>query len=291
VTPQAGPAAPAASSAPAAPARPHGIKPWAVEHLHDLLVAHPGLNKALAPVAGPFVKQKFNGPDKPGDVGPAPLQASTIEQARRIMAEHFHPEQGKVLIGVSGGGKETVHAFVVSGVEPDGKVKITQAIAQYSDKPEEYKGVGGWISKLLDKQLGNQPKQMKGVVVEDWSEYAARSKRNSIVLMELDADPAKAQAALKDLQKMVGKPYDKTMLGSDPATPATEQGMYCTEVSSWFINKLRPGTIKESQVAGYPVFQVADHLRAADLNGGPLKVLFNGQNRLDIKAADPFPKG
>ena len=44
--------------------------------------------------------------------------------------------------------------------------------------------------------------------------------------------------------------------------------MYCTEISAWFVNQLRPGTIKTSTaMGGYPVFQVADHMRATDVNG------------------------
>jgi hypothetical protein len=183
-----------------------------------------------------------------------------------------------------------VHAFVVSGVTPDGKVKITQALAQYSDKPEDYKGLGGMIRKFLDKKLGNEPKQMQGVVEMDWSEYAKKYNRNTVVLMQLDADPAKAQAALKDLKGLVGKPYDQTMLGSTVATPASVSQMYCTEISSWFANTLKPGAIQPSMVGGYPVFQVADHMKATDVHGGPLKVLYNGENRLDIEHNDPFPK-
>ena len=38
--------------------------------------------------------------------------------------------------------------------------------------------------------------------------------------------------------------------------------MYCTEISSWFVNTLRPGTIKPSEVSGLSVYQVADHMRA-----------------------------
>ncbi len=77
---------------------------------------------------------------------------------------------------------------------------------------------------------------------------------------------------------------------ADPATKATQEQMYCTEVSSWFINFLRPGTVKQSVASGMPVYQVADHMRATDVHGGPLKVLYNGQNRLDVANLDPFPK-
>ena len=66
--------------------------------------------------------------------------------------------------------------------------------------------------------------------------------------------------------------------------------MYCTEVSSWFVNRLKPGTVKQSTVGGYPVYQVTDHMKATDVHKGPLKVLYNGENRLDIAGLDPFPK-
>lgn len=282
---------PAPAPAPAKPGFKQKLITWAMPKLHDFLAAHPAANRFAANLTGPFVKQRFNGPAKPGaPTPPAPLQAATIEQARQIMAANFKPAAGKVIVGIAGGGNETVHAFVVSGVTPDGHVKITQALAQYGDKPEDYKGLGGMIRKFLDKKLGNEPKQMQGVVEMDWSEYAKQYNRNTVVLTELDADPAKVQAALKDLKGLVGRPYDQTMLGSDPATPATVSQMYCTEISSWFVNTLRPGTIKPSFVSGYPVYQVADHMKAMDVNGGPLKVLYNGENRLDIKNANPFPK-
>ena len=38
-----------------------------------------------------------------------------------------------------------------------------------------------------------------------------------------------------------------------------------------------------------PVFQVPDHLAATDVHGGALKVLYNGENRLDIVHNDPHP--
>lgn len=258
--------------------------------VHSALSRSPRLNDAVGNLTGPMVKRMFNKPSAPGENGPPPLTARTIEEARRIMADRFRPEEGRVLIGIAGGGKETVHAFVVSGVEPDGSVTITQALAQTAGKPEDYSGVGGKLSQMLDKALGNKPEQMQGVLTESWSSYAVRSKRNSVVILELQADPKEVAKALAELEALVGKPYDKAMLGADPATPATQAGMYCTEISSWFVNRLRPGTIRPSRVMGFPIFQVADHMRATTVHGGPLKVLFNGQNRLDIAAVDPFPK-
>lgn len=258
--------------------------------LHDEMVRHTWVNNVVGDFTGPYVKHKFNAPAAPGaPEGPPPLKPETVEQARQIMAANFKPQQGKVLVCIAGGGDTTVHCFVVSGVTPDGHVQITQAIAQTNDKPEDYSGIGGFIRKMLDKLFHNPTQQMKGVVVEDWAEYAKRSGRNSIVIMELDTDPAKAQTALKKLQGLVGKPYDRTMTASDPATPSSEQAMYCTEISAWFVNQLRPGTIKTSIASGFPVYQVADHMRATDINGGPLKVLYNGENRLDIAHADPHP--
>jgi hypothetical protein len=306
-TPRPLPTRPAAVSAPVAPvaapvrqAAPApvqtesfigGLKQKGIDGFQGLLRRFPRFNAVMGNVTGPFIKQRFNKPADPNaPAAPPALQASTVEEARKLMAENFKPQEGKVLVAIAGGGNETVHCFVVSDVKPDGKVMITQAIAQYSDRPEQYKGIGGFIRKQLDKKLGNQPFEMKGVVTEEWTEYAQRSKRNSIVLMQLDADPAKAQAALADLKALVGKPYDQTMLAADPASKSTEAQMYCTEISSWFVNKLRPGTIKPSKAMGLDVFQVADHMKATDVNGGPLKVLYNGENRLDIKNADPFPK-
>lgn len=260
--------------------------------VHDVLVAHPTLNKMVSPFSGPFVKHMFNAPAKAGAaVGPAALTDAQIEQARALMAKEFNPQKGRVLVALSGGGAETVHGFVVTGVGPDGKVQITQAIAQTGNQPETYKGVGGFIRRMLDKILGNAPMQMKGVVNEDWSTYAKQSQRNTFVLMALDTTPQKAQAALAAVKADVGKPYDETMLASDPATPATNQALYCTEVASSFVNRILPGTVKESNVAGYPVFQVADFMRASNVNGGPLKVLANAGNRLDIQHANPVPKG
>jgi hypothetical protein len=281
------PVAPAAQPQPGLKARAVG---FTMRHLHDELNAHPLLNRIFGTFMGPYIKHMFNAPAQPGaPEGPPPLKPETIAQARQIMIDHFKPQEGKTVIAIAGGGAKTVHCFVVSGVK-DGHVQITQAIAQTNGKPENYHGLGGLIRRIEDKIFHNPTEQMKGVVVEDWDEYAARSKRNSVVLMEMDADPAKVQATLKKLQGLVGKPYDQTMLASDPATPASEMAMYCTEISAWFVNQLRPGTIKTSTaMGGYPVFQVADHMRATDVNGGPLKVLYNGENRLDIKNADPVP--
>lgn len=263
----------------------------ALPKVHDLLQRSPELNEALSHLTGPMIKRKFNAPSKAvaGSV-PAPLQAKTIEEARALMASRFKPNEGKVLIGISGGGKETVHAFVVSGVKPDGSVRITQALAQVSDQPEAYQGFGGKVSQLMDKLLGNKPNRMQGVVEEDWAQYAVRAKRNSIAVLELEADPKLVKETLDEMKGLVGKPYDGTMLAADPATAATLQELYCTEVSAWFVNKLKPGTIKQSDMMGFPLYQVADHMKATTVHGGPLKVLFNGENRLDIKAADPFPK-
>ncbi|MEB3222559.1 MAG: hypothetical protein VKS61_10820 [Candidatus Sericytochromatia bacterium] len=276
--------------APAPNAADGGVKAWALKTLHGWMARHPRFARLVGDVTGPFVKRRFNPlPGKVADVGPAPLRADTVEAARALMAGRFRPAEGKAIIGISGGGKETVHAFVVSGVKPDGSVLITQALAQYSDRPEIYDGPTGWLRKLLDRKLGNQPRQMMGVVEEDWTRYAARAERNSVVLMEVEADPAKLEATLRDLKRLVGRPYDRTMLASDPATAATEAGMYCTEVSSWFVNRLHPGTVKMSEVSGYPAVQVVDHLRATDVHGGRLKVLYNGESRLDVKGLDPFP--
>ncbi|MDB5101874.1 MAG: hypothetical protein JWM80_6295 [Cyanobacteria bacterium RYN_339] len=286
--------APAPTATPAPEAKP-GFKARLIggtmRHLHDTLVNHPTLNKLFGTFMGPYIKHMFNAPAKDGGpVGPPALKPQTVAQAKQIMIDNFKPAEGKTVIAISGGGATTVHCFVVTGVK-DGKVQITQAIAQTNGKPEDYHGIGGFIRKLEDKFFHNPAEQMKGVVVEDWEEYAARSKRNSVVLLEMDADPAKVQATLKKLQGLVGKPYDQTMLANDPATPASESAMYCTEISAWFVNQLKPGTIKTSTaMGGYPVFQVADHMRAADVNGGPLKILFNGENRLDVKNADPVPK-
>ena len=291
------PSAPAAKAPTAAPApgllarTKTAVMEWALSTLHAVLRRLPGLNAFVGNFTGPIVKARFNPP--PGvheDPGPAPLKAETIEAARKLMAERFKPAAGKVLIAISGGGKETVHCFVVSGVKPDGTVMITQALAQYGDRADAYEGLGGKIRKWMDGKKGNQGREMLGVVEEPWTAYAKRSKRNSIVLMEMDADPAKIQAALKDLKSFVGRPYDRTMLASDPATEASEAGMYCTEVSSWFVNRLAPGTVKMSKSSGFPVFQVADHMRATDVHGGPLKVIYNGEQRLDLQNVDPFPK-
>jgi hypothetical protein len=257
--------------------------------VHDVLRRSPELNEAVGNLTGPMVKRMFNAPSKPGSA-PPPLTARTVEEARRIMAERFKPSEGKVLIGIAGGGKETVHTFVVSGVKPNGQVMITQSLAQTSDVPEDYRGVGGRIRQGMDKLLGNSPNRMQGVVTEDWTQYAARANRNSIVVMELEADPKVIATALEELKGFVGKPYDSTMLGSDPATDATRAGIYCTEVSSWFVNRIRPGTVKPSEILGFPIFQVADHMRATTTHGGPLKVLFNGENRLDIQNLDPVPR-
>jgi hypothetical protein len=259
--------------------------------LHFVLDHAPWLNKAMGHITGPIVKRKFNPP--PGAIepaAPAPLKASTIEDARKLMAKSFDPKAGKVVIGISGGGAETVHCFVVSGVKPDGQVMITQALAQATGPEEEYKGLGGKLEKWLDKKLGNSSKRMAGVVEESWSEYAVRSHRNSVVLMQLDADPAKIEQALAKLKTFVGRPYDHTMLSAKRALEADNQEMFCTEVSSWFVNELKPGTIQQSDVMGWKIFQVADHMKATDVHGGPLKVLYNGQNRLDIKNLDPHPR-
>lgn len=302
----AGPTAQVAKATPKAKAPPAIAKPgllaraggWVkakflrgfLATFHFTLRHAPALNRWMGNVTGPFVKARFNPPPS-SDAGPAALKAETIEQARQIMAEHFKPQAGKVVIAISGGGTETVHCFVVSDVKPDGSVMITQSLAQYADKAEIYRGVGGWIRKKLDAWKGNQPREMLGVVTDSWTDYAVRSRRNSIAILELDADPAKVADSLSRLRQLVGKPYDQTMLAADPATKSTEMAMYCTEISSWFVNRLRPGTVHRSLAGGgYPVFQVADHMRATTVHGGPLRVLFNGQNRLDIKGLDPFPK-
>ncbi len=292
VKPAPAPVKPAPAANPGRIARAKtAVMEWALATLHGLMNRFPRLNGFVGNITGPIVKARFNPPPGTHDApGPAPLEAATIEGARKLMAERFKPAAGKVVIGISGGGSETVHCFVVSGVKPDGTVMITQALAQYGQKTDAYEGLGGKIRKWMDGKKGNQGREMLGVVEESWSAYAVRSHRNSVVLMEMDADPEKIEAALRDLKSFVGRPYDRTMLASDPATKASEAGMYCTEVSSWFVNRLRPGTVKMSKSSGYPVFQVADHMRATDVHGGPLKVLYNGQNRLDLKNVDPFPK-
>jgi hypothetical protein len=261
---------------------------WA---LHTVLQHLPITNGALGHITGPIVKRQFNPP--PGEVAPpapAQLKPETVEEARKIMAERFQPKAGKVIIGISGGGPETVHCFVVSGVKPDGTVMITQALAQATGPKEPYKGIGGWVEKKLDQWLGNSDRQMAGVVEESWTGYAERSHRNTVVLMELEADPAKIEKTLAELKTFVGRPYDHTMLAGARGTRATTAGMYCTEVSSWFVNELRPGTIQQSDKSGWKVFQVADHMRATEVHGGPLKVLYNGQNRLDIAAINPIAR-
>lgn len=258
---------------------------WAMRH-------SPGLNQAIGHVSGPFVKQRFNAPPKPGEpTGPSPLDEAAIKAAEAQMRAAFDPSKGKLVVGLAGTETETVHAFVVSSVKPDGTVMITQALAQYNGKPEEYKGIGGWISKKLDQHLGNKPEQMMGVVEEPWASYAARSKRNTAVVMSFDADPAKAQEALATLKSFVGRPYDKTMLAAEPATKASEAGMYCTEIAAWFVNKLLPGAVQTSKASGLDAFQVADIMRASTLHGGPLRVRHNAHDRLDVRAADPHPKG
>lgn len=293
-----GAAAPRPASAPAAAAAPKkpGLAARALgvlaSGIHDACLHVPLLNRALGVVAGPFIKQRFNPAPKPDQVQTWP-DAFTPEEVRGLeakMAQSFKPQEGKVLVALCGGGKETVHAFVVSGVTPDGHVKITQALAQTNGKPEDYSGVSGFIRKFLDRKLGNSPEQMTGVVEEDFASYALRAKRNTFVLLELDADPAEAQKALQELKGLVGKPYDRTLMSGAKATKASQQEMYCTEISSWFVNRLKPGTIQQSRMYGYPLYQVADHMRATTLHGGPLKVLANAGNRLDLEAVDPFPK-
>ena len=280
----------AAEKAAAKPGLVTRAEQGALHWLHDEMVRHTWVNEAVGNFTGPYIKHKFNAPAVAGALGPAPLKAETIAAARQKMIEAFKPQQGKAVIAIAGGGDTAVHAFVVSDVTKDGHVKITQAIAQVNGKPDDYRGIGGFIRWVLDKFVFKNPmQQMKGVVVEDWDEYAVRSQRNSVVVMEVDADPAKLQATLKKLQGLVGKPYDRTMTASDPATKSSEMAMYCTEISAWFVNELHPGTIKQSTVAGMPVFQVPDHLAATDVHGGALKVLYNGENRLDIVHNDPHP--
>lgn len=292
----AAPAPRPASAASAEPPKKPGLMARALgglaNGLHDVCLHVPFLNRAFGVVAGPFIKQRFNPAPKPNQVQTWP-DAFTPEEVRGLeakMAQAFKPKEGKVLVALCGGGKETVHAFVVSGVSPDGHVKITQALAQTAGKPEDYSGVSGFIRKFLDRKLGNAPEQMIGVVEEDFASYALRSKRNTFVLLELDAEPAEAEKALQELKGLVGKPYDRTMMSGEKATSASQQEMYCTEISSWFVNRLKPGTIEQSRMYGYPIYQVADHIKASSVHGGPLKVLANAGNRLDLEAVDPFPK-
>jgi|GEM_PF-2862405 len=258
---------------------------------HDAMVRSPALDRAVGHLSGPFVKHRFNAPPAPGAAtGPRALSADTIEEARALMARHFRPEEGKILVGIAGTGRETVHTFVVSGVRDDGAVRITQALAQVTEVPEDRRGLGGAVSGLLDRWLGNAPGRMQGVVEEDWATYARRSGRNTVAVLQLEADPRRVQEALEDLKRFVGKPYDRTLLASETATAASQAGFYCTEVSSWFLNRIRPGTVKPSRLMGYPVYQVSDHMRATEVHGGPLKVLYNGDDRLDFRALDPFPR-
>jgi hypothetical protein len=269
----------------------NAVEGWLMYGLYGVIVKHPMANDAVGYVTGPIVKHTFNAPAKAGKSAPAPLDAATIEAARKVMVANFRPEAGQVLVAISGGGDVTVHCFVVSGVSPAGHVQLTQAIAQTDEAPENYDGPGGRVMKALDGVERNAPRKMDGVVVADWKDYANRSKRNSIVLLALDTTPTKASGALAQLKALVGRPYDRTMLAADPATAASMQAFYCTELTAWFINTLRPGTVKLSKVAvGYPVFQVVDHMRATTLHGGPLRVIFNGRNRLDIAALDPHPR-
>lgn len=250
------------------------------------------VNDAVGHLSGPFVKQRFNAPAKPGqDPGPAPLTEAQIKAAEAQLRANFDPAKGKVVVGIAGTEDETVHAFVVSRVLPDGTVMITQALAKSDGPPEEYKGLGGAISKFLDRKLGNEPRQMRGVVEEPWASYAARSHRNTAIVMSLQTDPAKAQEAISTLRSFVGRPYDKTMLAAEPATAASEAGMYCTEIAAWFVNKLAPGTVKMSKNSGLAAFTVSDLMKATEVHGGPLRVHHNAEQRLDIRAADPHPKG
>lgn len=271
--------------------------------LHGLLLDSPRLNAAIGNLTAPFVKAvgNFAGPfivkdffnpfAKPPEMpAAAPLKRDTIKAAERIMADHFRPAAGKVLIGLSGSGAETVHAFVVSGVKPNGRVTITHAIPSYSSRSENYAGIGGAVRELLDRVKGNDPRALEGVVEHDWARYAVKSKRNTIVLLELDAKPEAIKQALQELKTFVGRPCDSTLLAAEKATPASTAEFYCTELSSWFINRLRPGTVRMSSVKGYPIFQVEDHLRATNVHGGPLKILYNGENRLDIAGLDPIPR-
>jgi hypothetical protein len=248
--------------------------------------------KAIGNFAGPFiVKDLFNPWAKaPETPAPPPLSRDTIKTAETMMTERFRPKEGKVIIGISGGGAETVHAFIVTGVKPHGRVMITHALPSYSERAERYEGFGGAIRELLDRIKGNDSRALVGVAEQEWASYAAQSKRNTVVLLELDADPQTVQAALAELKTFIGRPYDSTMLAAEQATPASTAAFYCTELSSWFINRLRPGTVKMSSVKGYPIFQVSDHMRATTLHGGPLKVLYNGENRLDIKGLNPIPR-
>lgn len=272
-------------------------------NLHKWLLQSPQANRAVSHVTAPFVKAVGNlaGPfivnnvfkpwAKPPQTNAPPLLSqATIHQAERVMADRFRPQNGKVIIGISGSGFETVHCFVVSGVGPKGQVRVTHALPSYGEKPENYAGIGGAIREMLDKLNGNDTRALIGVTEQKWTEYAVQSKRNTIVLLELEAHPSAVAKTLRTLRTFLGRPYDKTLLAAETPTDATTAEFYCTELSAWLINTLRPGTVKMSSFGGYPVFQVADHMRATDVHGGPLKVLYNGHDRLDIAGVNPLPR-
>lgn len=294
----------ARAASPVRPAAPSDslIAPVA-RSLHTWLLDSPRLNNAISNVTAPFVKAVgnlagpfivkdfFNPFAKPPETpAPDPLKRETIKAAERIMADRFRPAEGKVIIGISGSGAETVHCFVVSDVKPNGRVTITHAIPSYSNRAENYAGIGGAVRELLDRVKGNDARALEGVTEHDWATYAAKSKRNTLVLLELEANPEAIEQALQELKTFVGRPYDSTLLAGEKPTAASTAAFYCTELSSWFINRLRPGTVKMSSVKGYPIFQVADHMRATEIHGGPLKVLYNGENRLDVAGLNPIPR-
>jgi len=251
------------------------------------MVASEGLTEVVGHVTGPMVKHRFNGPQKPG--GPVPLSQADIEAARKAMVAHFHPERGEVVVLVTGGGRETVHAAVITGVSATGDVRIEQAIAQTGREPETYPGWLGGLSRWVDTRLGNSMFRMQGVLEDDWSRYAPAARRNTALVLSLQGDPARARSALGQVRGWIGRPYDRCLLAAEPATAATDREFYCTEIVAAYLNRVRPGVVGMSVVTGYRAFQVRDLMAATTRHGGPLQVWFNAGDRLDVAGLDPFP--
>ena len=252
------------------------------------MVASEGLTNVVGYLTGPLVKHRFNGPQKPG--GPGPLSPADVEAARKAMVAHFHPKRGEVVVVVTGGGRETVHAAVVTGVSASGDVRIEQALAQTGSAPESYEGPLGVFSRGLDAWKGNAPVRMRGVLEDDWAHYAPLARRNTALVLSLAGDPDRARDALSRVRGWLGRPYDRCLLAAEPATPATDRELYCTEIVAAFLNRVRPGTVGMSVVTGYRAFQVRDLMAATTLHGGPLQVRYNAGDRLDVAALDPFPR-
>jgi hypothetical protein len=252
------------------------------------MLASEGLTDVVGHVTGPLVKFRFNGPQKPG--GPAPLSPLDVDAARQAMVAHFHPERGEVVVVVTGGGRETVHAAVVTGVSATGDVRIEQAIAQTGRDLETYAGPLGILSRMLDAWKGNAPVRMQGVLEDDWSRYAVAARRNTALVLSLQGEPVRARAALARVRDWIGRPYDRCLLAAEPATPASDRELYCTEIVAAFFNRVRPGTVGMSIVTGYRAFQVRDLMAATTLHGGALHIRFNAGDRLDVAGLDPFPR-